>query len=106
MTAVCPLAKISNNEWLHCFEADIVVRYQSGALGIGSKLKEVVINVEVDGPSHKKSGSKKRFDDERDDCLKRKQGVQVYRIDLTSPGGWEQFYPALWERVKTTLSSG
>ena len=69
---------LSTNEWLESFEADLVIRVTCADSTV------VTIDIELDGPSHHASGSGKRFDDLRDDYLRREHGVFVERWNLMS----------------------
>ena len=76
-----PGATAVTNEFLHSFEADIVLRLPApGPGGVGGGC--VVINVEVDGPSHQSAVSR-RFCAVRDAHLASK-GVVVARWDLVA----------------------
>jgi hypothetical protein len=74
-----PDVQVSSNVLLHGFEADIVIRKTSIVDG-----KEVVavLNIELDGPSHKHDLSKKHFCELRDDYLRREHDIRIERVEL------------------------
>ena len=73
--------ELLNNILLHGFEADIVIRKTSIVNGIETV---VVVNIELDGPSHKRDFSKKHFCELRDDYLRREHGIRICLL-YTSP---------------------
>jgi len=91
---------VDSNIWLHGYEADIVLRINGGYRGM--KVNEVVVNVEVDGPSHDslKSQRHSRIRDWR----MRRQGVHVerWKVQLLNKTGKSE--RLLIELVKKVLS--
>ena len=72
-----PSVIVSNNEYLHSFESDIVIT------AVNSDGDKHIMNVEIDGINHG-SSKKKRFCAERDSCLRDNYGIKVLRIDVMS----------------------
>ena len=68
---------MSNNEYLHSFESDIVITV------VDANRDKHILNVEIDGIHHG-SSKKKRFCAERDSCLRDNYGIKVLRIDVMS----------------------
>jgi len=68
---------VTFNVYLDCFEADAVVRF------VGTNGREMAVNIEIDGPHHKRSRTK-RFCSLRDEYLEGAHSVKVIRIDLLS----------------------
>ena len=77
--------QVDSNIWLYGYEADIVL--QIGGEYRGKRVSDVVVNVEVDGPSHDslKSQRHSRIRDWR----MRQKGVQVerWKVQLLSTSG-------------------
>ena len=77
--------QVDSNIWLYGYEADIVLRI--GGEYRGEKVSDVVVNVEVDGPSHDslKSQRHSRIRDWR----MRRQGVHVerWKVQLLNTSG-------------------
>jgi hypothetical protein len=86
-----PGAKLSRNEMLHGFEADIVIRLpstepnDSSDSGNGEETVDYknIINIEVDGPLHH-FPKKKIFTARRDAYLSQQFGYRIYRMDITT----------------------
>ena len=81
-----PAVTLTTNEWLHGFEADLVFRLSpllegSAATAASSLSSTIIVNIELDGPSHRSSGSPKLFESLRDKCLLQ-HGVHVERWNL------------------------
>jgi len=70
--------KVTYNEYLEGFEADIVIRKQ-----LPNGKTTAVLNIELDGPVHK-IPRKMKFCDLRDEHLKTNYDVRVVRWDLVS----------------------
>jgi hypothetical protein len=68
---------VTFNAYLECFEADVVVRL------VSTKGVETVLNIEIDGPHHKRTRSA-RFCALRDEYLEVSHSIKVVRIDLMS----------------------
>jgi hypothetical protein len=71
-----PELTLSNNEFLHGFEVDILVRKH-----IGNKICRMLV-IEIDGPSHRRKLTSKSFDKLRDAHLAKEYGVVVERWEL------------------------
>ena len=69
------------NTFLHGFEADVVVKVSRTFLG--KKFDPVTVNVEIDGPSHVRSGKQRQA--RIRDARMRQKGVLVLRWDLMHP---------------------
>lgn len=72
---------LSTNEFLHGFQADIVLRIPDAKLIISpskNEMKHVVVNIEIDGPFHN-HGTKQFLDSLRDQYL-RDMGITVVRL--------------------------
>lgn len=65
---------ITEHEFLHSFQCDIIVRYAN------LNGEEIILNVEIDGLTHERS-TKRNFCNLRDNFL-RKRGIQVLRINF------------------------
>jgi hypothetical protein len=77
--------QVESNVWLYGYEADIVLRI--GGEYRGLKVSDVVVNVEVDGPSH--DGLKSQRHSSIRDWRMRRQGVHVerWKVRLLSTSG-------------------
>ena len=73
--------EVLNNIFLRGFEADIVIRKTSTVNG---EEEDAVVNIELDGPSHRHNLSKKHFCELRDDNLRREHGIRIERVELCS----------------------
>jgi hypothetical protein len=73
---------LSCNEFLFGFEADIVIRIYDDS---SKKSVSKIINIEIDGPTHRYTFRKQCFCALRDEHLKRVHGVEITRWDLLSP---------------------
>ena len=74
-----PNIQISNNEYLKGFEADIVIRKRS----VVDTEVVTVLNIELDGPSHKYDLTKKHFCVLRDEHLNRQHGIIIKRFETS-----------------------
>ena len=89
---------VESNIWLHGYEADIVLHI--GGEYRGSKIADVVVNVEVDGPSHDSLRSRRHC--RTRDWRMRRQGVLVERCKvqaLNMRGNTESLLIGLVQRV-------
>lgn len=89
------IVSTTRNEFLHGFEADLVIRFafekdcaldkEGKKSGMNSRkesdIQERVLNIEIDGPHHQMQ-SQKNFDTLRDKFLERTHGVKVVRLRL------------------------
>jgi hypothetical protein len=95
---------VESNIWLHGYEADIVLRIEGEYRG--SKLAGVIVNVEVDGPSHNSLKSQRRC--RTRDWRMQRQGVLVERWkvqELYSMGKTETNLIELVQRVVQSSAS-
>ena len=92
-----PEARVTLNEMLHGFEADVVVRLPAAS----ARSSERVLNIEVDGPKHGMT-RKKHFTRRRDEYLTQRRGCVVVRVDvcrLQETGGRQDVEGAVREAL-------
>eukprot|EP01036_Dinobryon_divergens_P034108 gene34108-44071_t len=95
---------VESNIWLHGYEADIALRI--GGEYRGSKIADVVVNVEVDGPSHDSLQSRRHC--RTRDWRMRRQGVLVerYKVQaLNTRGNTESLLIEIVQRVAQSSKS-